>query len=236
MKIAIKLVKSFIALTLIFYVSYAVAYYPALARLIKQKFSPEAAANTNQEEATRTIADLPTGQSVQAGTSATPTAGGTTSSSAQRDTSAELKSKFKNDWLYYPRLGIEAPIDWEVKSSYVIKLMPHGLIHAAGTALPEQGGNVVIGGHSSYFSWSKGKYKSVFAPLVKAQEGDEIIIKKKDTVYLYKVGKIFEIPASGSITIKRGSGEQKILDLMTCVPIGTSWRRLIVEAPLKKAI
>ena len=233
MKIAIKLVKSFIALTLIFYVSYAVAYYPAIARLIKQKFSPEATANANQEQATRTIAGLPTGQALQTSASATPA---TTSSSAQTDATAELKSKFKNDWLYYPRLGIEAPIDWEVKSSYVTKLMPYGLIHAAGTSLPEQGGNVVIGGHSSYFSWSKGKYKSVFAPLVKAQEGDEIIIKKKDTVYLYKVGRIFEITASGSFTIKRGLGEKKILNLVTCVPIGTSWRRLIIEAPLNKSI
>ncbi len=114
--------------------------------------------------------------------------------------------------------------------------MPYGLIHAAGTSLPEQGGNVVVGGHSSYFSWSKGKYKTVFAPLVKAKEGDEIIIKKKDIVYLYKIGRIFEISASGSFTIKRGLGEKKILNLVTCVPIGTSWRRLIIEAPLEKAI
>jgi len=232
-KIAIKLVKSFIALTLIFYVSYAAAYYPAITRLIKQKISPKATANTSQQATTKTIADLPTSQALQTGTSTTPT---TTTSPSQTDATAELKSKFKNDWLYYPRLGIEAPIDWEVKLAYVTKLMPYGLIHAAGTSLPEQGGNVVIGGHSSYFSWSKGKYKSVFAPLVKAQEGDEIVIKKKDIVYLYKVGRTFEIPASGSFTIKRGKGEKKILNLVTCVPIGTSWRRLIIEAPLNKSI
>lgn len=219
MKVTIKILKSIIALALVSYGAYIALNAPTLLKLFKAKFNPVSA-----EESTSQAIDKATSISYK----------------PQVDQLAQLRSElakqFKNDWLYYPALNIKAPVEWNVLKSNVHRLMPDSLIHLDGTATPDANGDVLIAGHSSYYWWSKGSYKSVFAPLIRAKEGDDITIRRKDVTYFYKVKKIYQVAGNDGININFGGQNPKVLHLMTCVPIGTSWRRLIVEADLVKAI
>ncbi len=218
MKVAIKILKSVIALALVGYGAYIALNAPTLIKLFKGKFNPVSAADDLKSQ----------------------TADKAATAKPQLDQLAQLRAElakqFKNDWLYYPALDIQAPVEWNVLKSNVNRLMPDTLVHLDGSATPDTNGDVLIAGHSSYYWWSKGSYKSVFAPLIRAKVDDNIIVRKKDVTYFYKVREVYQVGGNEGIDINTGGQNPKILNLMTCVPIGTSWRRLVVKADLKKAI
>lgn len=221
MRVAIKVLKSILVLMIISYVVYGVLNGPTIYKLFKEKRNVSATDSTSQtiEKAT-----------------APATKTSPQSALSTQQLKAELAAKFKNDWLYYPSLSIQAPVEWEIAKSDIARMMPNGLIHVGGTALPEQNGDALIAGHSSYYWWNKGQYKNIFAPLINSKEGDDIVVRKNDVTYFYKVKNIVQIPGSSGVTINIGANYPKTVKLMTCVPIGTSLRRLIVEAELKKSI
>jgi LPXTG-site transpeptidase (sortase) family protein len=126
-------------------------------------------------------------------------------------------------------LGIAAPIIWDVpliKELYTAKLLD-GVIHIAGTAKPGQQGMVVISGHSSNYPWIQGSYNSVFAPLLKAQVDQTIEINYQNKQYIYKITKSYEVKPDDLTPLSDGSGNG--IRLITCTPLGTSLRRLVVE-------
>jgi|CXWL01.1.fsa_nt_gi LPXTG-site transpeptidase (sortase) family protein len=104
-----------------------------------------------------------------------------------------------------------------------------GVVHYPYTANPDQFGNVFITGHSSYYSWDKGRYKDIFALLHKMTVGDEYFITFKSKKYRYQVTEIFEIRPN-DVSVLAQPVDQKISTLMTCAPVGTTLRRLIVRA------
>jgi LPXTG-site transpeptidase (sortase) family protein len=106
-----------------------------------------------------------------------------------------------------------------------------GVVHYPFTAPPEQYGNVFITGHSSYSPWDTGKYKDIFALLHKLDVGDQYFIYSKGKKYSYEVMEIFEIQPD-DISVLNQPTDQKISTLMTCTPVGTTLRRLIVRADL----
>lgn len=106
-----------------------------------------------------------------------------------------------------------------------------GVVHYPFTAAPEQYGNVFVTGHSSYSPWDPGKYKDIFALLHKLEVGDEYYIYSKGKKYSYRVMEIFEIQPN-DISVLDQPTDQKISTLMTCTPVGTTLRRLIVRADL----
>ena len=143
-----------------------------------------------------------------------------------------------NDELYIPKLDIKAPIVWDspVDEDTMLNNLKLGLVHYKGTTKPgekaEDGeGNVFISGHSSYYWWDDGKYKTIFANLDQLNKGDQIGIGYKDLVYVYKVFDKFEVDPSETSVLKQDT-DKPILSLMTCVPVGTNLRRLIVKAEL----
>lgn len=144
-----------------------------------------------------------------------------------------LDDKLKTNHLYYPELGIDAPVFWNVTDVKSNEQMNYGLTHIEGTSLPESGGEILISGHSSYYWWQKGNFKEVFVNLGKSKTNDKILLRK-DKIYIYSIVDIYEIQADQEIEIKT-SGDSK-LKLMTCVPIGTNLKRLIVEAELVSTI
>ncbi len=135
--------------------------------------------------------------------------------------------------LFIPKLSVRAPIIWD--SSFEEKTMldnlQKGVVHYGGTDFPSaQRGNVFITGHSSYYWWDKGQYKTVFAVLDKLSVGDQVALTYQRQVYVYEM--------TDSIVVKPtqvdvlNSSDQPILSLMTCTPVGTSLNRLIVHAKL----
>lgn len=130
--------------------------------------------------------------------------------------------------LVIPKIGIEAPIVWNVEENDLKNRLLEGVVHSKGTALPGQQGNIFITGHSSYYSWVNSSYKDVFALLDKLSAGDKIYIKYSTSIFTYEVSGWRIVAPDDISVIDQGSGQT--LTLMTCVPIGTNLNRLIISA------
>lgn len=137
-------------------------------------------------------------------------------------------SKIDNNSLSFPIINVKAPITWEVANNptAVADGLSKGLIQIKGTALPGEVGNVFITGHSSNYPWAKGNYNNILALLNKVVIGDMVLVKYQDIDYVYKVKEI-KIVEPTDISVL-ASKKESVLTLMTCSPVGTSLRRLIV--------
>ncbi len=127
--------------------------------------------------------------------------------------------------------------DFDFKNYYsseneIQKALREGVVHYPFTATPDQYGNVFITGHSSYYPWDKGHYKDIFALLYKLEVGDEYSIYFSGKKYTYRVTDHFEVEPD-DISVLDQPTDQKISTLMTCTPVGTTLRRLIVRGKLQ---
>jgi sortase (surface protein transpeptidase) len=86
--------------------------------------------------------------------------------------------------LVIPKLKLNVPIvipsvdaliaeDWTVLEKDIQTGLQDGVVHYPGTARPGKPGNFFLTGHSSYYPWAPGAYKSVFARLHDLNVGDE---------------------------------------------------------------
>ena len=86
-----------------------------------------------------------------------------------------------------PRLQSNVPVihvstntlvaqNWDAVETEIQDALRNGVVHYPGTPFPNQSGNVVLTGHSSYYPWDPGRFKDVFAVLHQAEVGDEIIM------------------------------------------------------------
>lgn len=136
------------------------------------------------------------------------------------------------------KLGIRTPIVWDVPTddATLMDNLKHGVVHYNGTSKPGElaqdgKGNIFIAGHSSYYWWDDGNYKTVFANLDGLTNGDEIVIKYKDYYFLYKVIDKKVVNPS-DVGVLAQNTDKPVLTLMTCVPVGTDAQRLIVTSEL----
>lgn len=132
-----------------------------------------------------------------------------------------------------PKIRVNAPIAWSDSRSETAMLdaLKTGIAHFPGTALPGQYGNSFITGHSSYYSWAEGDYKSIFALLHKMNIGDDITIWHEGQEFVYRIYDSFVVTPDNLDVLDQIPGE-KILTVMTCTPIGTNTNRLIYRARL----
>lgn len=144
--------------------------------------------------------------------------------------SAVSLPEINNDSLNLPVINVKAPISWGIKNNpdEVAKALAKGLIQVQGTALPGEIGNVFVTGHSSNYPWAKGNFNNVFSLLNKVVVGDMAQVKYQNTNYLYKVQEI-KIVEPDDVSVLE-SKKESTLTLMTCTPVGTSLRRLIIIA------
>lgn len=145
--------------------------------------------------------------------------------------------------LVIPRINRNVPVinvsteslikkDWSQLEKDMQEALRYGVIHYPGTARPGQQGNIVITGHSSYFPWDPGRFKDVFAVLHDLKVGDQILLYNNQKRYIYEVSSIKKIWPS-ELDVLKPSTENK-LTLITCTPVGTNLKRLIIEAKLVK--
>ena len=118
--------------------------------------------------------------------------------------------------------------NWSGLESDIQQALRYGVVHYPGTAEPGENGNVVITGHSSYFSWDPGRFKDVFALLHDVVIGDKIVVYHNQKKYFYQVYDKF-IVTPDQINLLTQNGENR-LTLITCTPVGTNLKRLIVLA------
>lgn len=219
---AIKIVKSLIVLIVVFYVIFGIANWPTILKLIRNRETGTTTENQDRLDALRNIDIIEEDKNNNSPKYRSYTV------------AADSTSYFKNDWFYYPRLNIEGALEWNVAKDNINDEMINYLTHLSGTAEPADNGDMLISGHSSYYWWAKGTYKDIFAPLVNSAVGDEIVVKKNNVSYGYRVADIFEIGASDDLALSIGGANKRNLYLLTCVPVGTNLRRLIIRADLER--
>lgn len=129
-----------------------------------------------------------------------------------------------------PSINITAPLALNVPPSQIIEKLRDGVVHYADTALPGEIGNSVIIGHSSDYPWSSGNYKNVFALLDKLVIGDKITVPYGSQRFVYEVTETKIVKPTDLSPLLRSSTPK--LTLITCYPVGTSQKRLIITAKM----
>jgi LPXTG-site transpeptidase (sortase) family protein len=141
--------------------------------------------------------------------------------------------------IVIPRIGKNVPIvnvsddrltqrDWAGLEKDMQDALKKGVVHYPGTPWFDQSGNTVITGHSSYYPWDPGRFKDVFALLHQVEIGDEIIAFHKQKKYKYVIDEV-KVVLPSQINVLGDSGDDR-LTLITCTPIGTNLKRLIIVA------
>ena len=143
--------------------------------------------------------------------------------------------------LVIPKLKINIPIvqsqdlrdlfakeDWNGLETALQSDLKNGVVHYPYTAAPGEAGNFFITGHSSYYPWDSGKYKSVFAVLDRLVIGDQVVVYKEGQKYIYTVYDVFVVNPD-QIQVLNQDYTKFDMTLMTCTPTGTAAKRLIVK-------
>lgn len=136
--------------------------------------------------------------------------------------------------LLIPKISLDAPIipdvDGKNKANYN-KALENGVAQMKGSALPGKNGNSFIFGHSSYYSDEPGAYKEVFAKLNELNPGDVFEVRTKQARYVYSItDKRIVMPNDVEVAAQNTALKQ--MTLMTCWPLGTTEKRLVVVGEL----
>jgi len=149
---------------------------------------------------------------------------------------------FSRNRIVIPSINVDAPISIPKDSSEksINEALKEGVVHFPNTSFFGENGNIFLTGHSSNYIWEQGKYNTVFVNLGKLQIGDRIIVYFNQKKYVYKVFRKFEVWPSETWVLSsnpRGKVDKNfkdkpnsLLTLMTCTPVGTNLKRLIVWA------
>lgn len=144
------------------------------------------------------------------------------------------------DRLVIPKLGKNIPIirpgmealmkeNWKQFEEDIQAALQGGVVHYPGSARPGQAGNFFVTGHSSYYPWAAGNYKEVFARLNELSTGDTYSVYYGGDRHAYRVTKKYEVRPS-DVSVLDQPMDKRLSTLMTCTPVGTTLRRLIVQA------
>lgn len=126
-----------------------------------------------------------------------------------------------------PSLGLE-----DVNVSLFDEDLTKHLVQYPQTALPGSLGSPVIFGHSTLPQFfDPKKYTTIFSNLPKVKPGSDIFVKYNGEEYTYRITKTLEVKPSELWVLKQNYNA-KTIKVITCVPPGTTLRRLIVEGSL----
>lgn len=156
----------------------------------------------------------------------------------QRVDEKQYAATYQN-FIYIPKIEAAAPIikdisPWD-EEQYLIAL-DQGVAQASGFATPEQSGLIFLFAHSSTDPWKLTRENTAFFRLNTLIPGDGIKIYWNGKTHYYKVFSSKEVWPDQTEDLKTQvqAGDQ-LLILQTCVPIGTTLKRLLVLArPVEK--
>jgi sortase A len=136
--------------------------------------------------------------------------------------------------LIIPKINVNVPVIYGVGYDHdsQMKAMEKGVAHFAipgANAVPGQVGNTVFSGHSSNDLFDPGDYKFIFAQLDKLQNGDTIYVNYNSVRYTYTVTKK-EVVLPTQVDKLTYATDKPVLTLITCTPLGTAQKRLLVTA------
>ncbi len=136
--------------------------------------------------------------------------------------------------LIIPKINVNVPVVYGAGYDHdsQMKAMEKGVAHFAipgANSKPGQVGNTVFSGHSSNDLFDSGDYKFIFAQLDKLQIGDPIIVNNDSVRYIYTITKK-EVVMPNQVDKLTYQTDKPVLTLITCTPLGTAEKRLLVTA------
>ncbi len=138
----------------------------------------------------------------------------------------------KEDRIIIPKINVDAPIVDipEDSNKAVLDAIQHGVGHYPGSADPGRIGNSFFTGHSSYYWWSGGEYNQIFSLLHKLGPGDLVYIYFKGEKFVYRMRDAVVVRPTDVHVLD--ASDKPTISLMTCTPIGTNLKRLVVRGDL----
>jgi sortase A len=130
-----------------------------------------------------------------------------------------------NSKLYIDSIDVEGAI-FQGKDSHT---MDRGFWHFPTSVYPGQQGNSVIIAHRYLYLPPA---KNTFFNLDKVKKGDNIVVEQEGNKYTYIVSEV-KVVEKNDISVLQDSTEHQIT-LITCTPLWTSHKRLVVVAKLDK--
>lgn len=137
---------------------------------------------------------------------------------------------FLPERLIIPLIGVDAPVVLsEGTDEYMLqKALEKGVVFWPGSNFLGEKGTIIMLGHSSAYPWYRGGYGSVFSLLNKLEINNEIFVFSGDKKYTYQVvGK--EIKSPEEIILEQEK-DDSILYLVSCWPVNTNWKRIVIKA------
>lgn len=144
-------------------------------------------------------------------------------------------AEIKGTSITIPKISAQAPLllnidPWNEK--VYKEALKKGVAHAKDTALPGDKGASFVFAHSSGNPWEITSYNTIFLRLGELMVGDEVLIGRGGKVYRYIVTEKKSVWPS-EVSYLENPTENR-LTIMTCTPIGTSLKRLLVIAEPSK--
>lgn len=225
--------RQLLASTIIMAIGFLVLNWSAYYKIAKNKW--EEVTGTQLESNLEELADVKKTSVVSADLKAS----GDLAVQKRQIPALEMEVAPPDNRIVIPRIDQNIPIikvsseslikrDWNALEKEMQKALQSGVVHYPGTSLPGQTGNVVVTGHSSYFPWDPGRFKDVFALLHKVVVGDRVVVYYEQDKYLYEVSEILVVLPEDIEILKQTPADQ--LTLVTCTPVGTNLKRLIIKA------
>lgn len=146
---------------------------------------------------------------------------------------ASIQTTFTPDdyIITIPKINAQANVIQNVnpwnETDYKLALQK-GVAQARGFASPGQNGTIFMFAHSSDNPWNITRSNAIFLRLPELTLGDTITINKNGQSYTYRVFDKKEVWPNHVGSLQSTSTNQLILQ--TCVPIGTSLKRLLIFA------
>lgn len=136
--------------------------------------------------------------------------------------------------LVIPKINVDVPVIYGVGADHDSQMtaMEKGVAHFAipgASSHPGEVGNTVLSGHSSNDLFDGGDYKFIFAQLDKLSTGDTIYANYQGTRYTYVITKK-EVVLPTEVNKLIYPTDKPIMTLITCTPLGTAQKRLLVTA------
>lgn len=138
------------------------------------------------------------------------------------------KNDIKSYQITIPRLGLA-----DLKVKIGAEDLSKSLVQYGNQIIPGEIGNVVILGHSTLPQlFDQTDYRTVFTHIPTLERGDKIRVRINNFDYNYLVYDMFVVSPE-EVSVLSEDADEALLTLVTCVPPGTYWKRLIVKARLQ---
>lgn len=139
--------------------------------------------------------------------------------------------------LSIPKLNVNVPIIFGISTdrNVLLKELESGVVRYPTSQKPGENGLAIILGHSSVYPWYRGTYGTVFALLNKLEFGDQFYVIYSDGqrfTFVIKDTFLFN-PYANDGNEKQYLNNTSHIILVSCWPVGTSYRRLAIHAEQK---